>query len=271
MLLGHQVCCELSELGLLCCLSGCADLAQSIERKVRSFVDLGRVGASFCRPAMKLFSVFLCFVCLCPAPAQPAELTQAGVELPLVLGQGEQAWAELFEAIAKQTAVFSSFKEQRWFGFKKTPVELTGQLRFTTEAGLSLLYLGEAGADRMVILDGQGVLLRDGKGREKKAPDDAKVSGLVRSILAVMRMDLAALRENFQVLGARAGEAWRLDFVPVSRDKEKVFGSIQVFGNNKAVKHLVFKRGGNSRIEIFILESHAVDTFSEQARAQYFR
>lgn len=208
-----------------------------------------------------------CLLALGIPALRAVEPAQPGPVIDSVLGAVE--WTPLINSIASKGALHSTFTEQRWFGFKKTPVELRGELRFSPERGLCLNYLGED--PRMVILDSQGVLLRDGKGRQKAAPNDSKVSDLVRSILSIMQLDLAQLRESFELHGVREGVDWRLDFEPRTKEHARNFGSITIFGRDQEVRHLVFRRGTQSRVEIFITQTQAVSEFSAAERTKYFR
>jgi len=204
---------------------------------------------------------------LTPVATRAAEPAEKGPVIDSVLGAVE--WAPLVTTLASKGAIYSTFTEQRWFGFKKTPVELKGELRYSPDQGLCLNYTG---ADaKMVILDSQGVLLRDAKGRQKAAPNDAKVSDLIRSVLTIMEMDLEQLRQTYQLHGVRKEADWRLDFEPRNKELAKTLGTITVFGAQEDVKHLVFRRGSTARVEIFITATRSVQAFNADERKRYFR
>lgn len=187
----------------------------------------------------------------------------------LIVGENDAAWRPLFAAIAAQGAVVAPFRELRWFPFRKTPTELAGEMRLSPTLGLSLHYAPPD--DRTMIVDSDGLLLRDARGRSRAAPDDPRSTGLTSALLPVLRFDLPALNKKFTIAGARVGDAWRLDFTPRDAELSKTFGRITVQGEANVVRRLEFRRDAKQRVEIFVGTAQPGAIFTEADVNKYFR
>jgi hypothetical protein len=210
----------------------------------------------------------LCLLlCLALPQLRAAEPAEAGPEILSLTGA--VTWAPLFSRLAAKGPIYSLFTEQRHFSYKKTPVVLQGELRFSPDLGLSLRYTTPE--DRMMILDNQGLVLRDGKGRQKTPSGDARIPDMVRSLLAVMQFDAESMLNQFILRGARDGDDWRIDLEPRSKEQARLFGWITVYGNGDDVRHLVFRRSTNQRVEILIRQTRAVQGFGAEERKRFFR
>jgi hypothetical protein len=192
---------------------------------------------------------------------------QPGAEIVSV--QGALNWGPLLARLANKGAIYSTFTEQRWLNFRKTPVVLQGELRYDPALGLSLRYTQPD--NRMMILDSQGLVMRDAKGRQRTQSSDAKVPDLTRSLLTIMQFDAESMLKLFVLRGGRDGEDWRIDMEPRSREQSKMLGWITVFGAGDEVRHLVFKRSASQRVEIFIKQTWSVADFPAADRRKFFR
>ena len=210
---------------------------------------------------------FPLLVLLCCTLLGAAEPAQPGEEIVSV--SGALSWGPLLAKLAGKGALYSTFTEQRWFPFKKVPVSLQGELRYEQSLGLSLRYTQPE--DRMMILDSQGLVMRDAKGRQRTSPANDKVPDLVRSLLTIMQFDAESLLNLFVLRGAKSGDEWRIDMEPKSKEQAKMLGWITVFGAGDEVRHLVFKRSANQRVEIFIKQTWPVADFSAADRKRFFR
>lgn len=219
------------------------------------------------KPAPAFVPMLLLLLGLGLPPAGAAELQQAGPEIDNLRGLVE--WAPLLTRLASQGAITSTFSEQRWFPFKKTPAKLQGEMRYSPELGLSLRYTQPD--ERMMILDEKGLLMRDGKGRQKSAPSDPKNPDLAHSLLSILRFDEETLRRDFSIHGARDGGDWRLDLIPRDKEQLKRIGVVTVWGAGDLVRRMEFRRAANQRIEVSIQSSTTVAGFSEAERRRFFR
>jgi len=205
----------------------------------------------------------LLMLCLL-APPSAAEPLAAGPEI--VRGENDADWQPLFTALAGQGAVFSQLTERRWFKVRKQPVVLTGEVRLAPEHGLSLHY-----EDRTVIVDAQGVLLRDARGRTRVVKPDGRTPAVITWLLPILRFDLSALETSFRVHGARSANDWRLDFVPRDAADASAVGSIVVQGTGDAITRIDLRPKGDLRIEILIGTTRTGVTFSAEDEQRFFR
>jgi hypothetical protein len=202
------------------------------------------------------------------APGLRAELpTEPGPEL--ILGENDAAWQPLFAALAAKGTVCSAFTEQRWFPFRKTPVVLEGEMRFSPTRGLSLRYV--LPDERLMIADAKGLLLRDARGRSREVPADPRAPDVNAALLPVLRFDRAELAKTFHLFAVRSGEEWRLDFVPRSVELARTLGRITVIGVGDAVRRLEFRRSATQRVEILIGATQTSVTFTPEEERRFFR
>ena len=182
---------------------------------------------------------------------------------------GDAAWQPLFTALAAQGAVWSAFTERRWFPFRKNPVVLKGEMRFSPLHGLSLQYR-EPDA-RTIIADGKGLAMRDVGGRTHEVPSDPRTAGLTMALLPIMRFDLRELEQRFEVHGVRSGGAWRLDFVSRDPAVARTLGTVVVSGEDTNVCQLEFRHSKKERVEIQIGETRTGVGFTPEEERRFFR
>ncbi len=198
---------------------------------------------------------------LAAPPAQPGPV--------LVAGQNDAAWEPLFAALANKGAIFSRFTERRWFPFHKRPVVVPGEMRLAPGRGLSLHYAQPE--DRTVIVDAQGLALRDAKGRTKAGPPDPRAGAAIAALLPVLRFDRAELAKTFALSAARDGADWRLDFEPRDPAVARLLGRIVVYGAGEVVQRIELQRSAQQRVEIEIGETATQVSFTEADLKRFFR
>ena len=71
-------------------------------------------------------------------------------------------------------------------------------------------------------------------------------------MLHVLRLDLRALAEIFELYGQRAGAAWTLALVPRDAALRRTLGQIAVTGENAAVQRIELRRSLTQRVEILV-------------------
>ncbi|HVS51601.1 MAG TPA: hypothetical protein VHD62_04540 [Opitutaceae bacterium] len=176
--------------------------------------------------------------------AEPAAAPQNPVQ------PDDPAWRDLRDAFARRPAAgVSDFEERRWFTFKKTPTVLHGVARVSTERGLSLAYAGPPA--RIVIIDDRGLLLREA-GRDSVPPADVRTGGPDGVLLHLLRFDLKALAEEFDISGERTGAAWSLTLLPRTEALRRTLGQIAVAGEGTDVRRIELRRSATQRVEILI-------------------
>lgn len=179
----------------------------------------------------------------------------------------DPAWTALAAAFGRRTDGTADFTEQRFFPFRKAPVELKGESRASATRGLSLHYT--APEERIVIMDTQGLLVRDKRG-ETNAPDDPRATAATAALVQVLRFDLAALAKTFDLYGTREGAGWRLAFVPRAADVRRAVGTILVAGQADAIERIEIRRSASQHIAIRIGPVQSTP-FSEAELKRFFR
>lgn len=194
-------------------------------------------------------------------PAEPGPV--------IVPGQNDADWLPLFAQLAPQGPVFSTFTERRRFPFRREPVQLHGEMRLHPERGLSLHY-GKP-EERTMIIDHAGMLQRDKRGRTRAVPSDPQVTALNSALLPVLQFDQAEILRRFEILAARDGDDWRLDFVPRDPALARTLGRLTTWGRGDRLERIEFRRSEKQRVEIVIETAERDVAFSEADLARFFR
>src|SRR4051812_13931315 len=165
------------------------------------------------------------------------------------IAPGAPEWRDLAEAFAHQPDLTADFEERRFFPFHHDPVVLQGEVRVSRDRGLSLHY--RAPEERIIILDRQGMLVREGAG-QKTPPLDPRAKSANSALLDILRFDFAALEKDFEVYGRRAGAAWSLGLVPRAEATRRAIGNIYVGGEGAMVRTIELRRSVKQHIDIAI-------------------
>lgn len=201
------------------------------------------------------------------ADAVPHPLATAGTELRDPAN--DPAWKELLARLTTQKTRQSKFEERRYFPFRSAPVVLTGEIRIVSERGLSLRYLSPE--PRVLIVDAQGVLLREADGRSRPMPDDARAKAATSAMVSVLRFDLAALQRDFIVHGRRDGAAWSLGFVPRAETLRNTLGLLVVSGTENTLQKIEMIKSPAQRIEVLVSATEEDVLFTGDTLTRFFR
>lgn len=202
---------------------------------------------------MKFLRPFLLFACLLPAlRADPAD-----------------AWAPRFARLQANTPLLSTFTEARHYPFRRVPLALTGELRFDPAHGLSLHYLTPE--TYTLIVDPAGLLMRDERGRERTAPPDHRAQATALALLHLMRFDLAALQQTFDLSGDPTNAPWRLHLIPRDPTLSDTLGTLTVTGQDDRVTTILMAQSPRQFIEITVTSATPRVTFSPADLARFFR
>ncbi len=179
------------------------------------------------------------------------------------------AWEQLFKTLSTRACVTAPFTENRWLPFKKIPVVLTGEMRLSPERGLSLHYLKPE--DRLMIIDAQGILLRDAKGRTRDLGNDPRATAATHLMLDLLRFDLPALHHNFLLTGEQHPDTtWNLTLTPRPAT-DLGLQRIDIQGRATRPEKIALKKSSVSSVEILIGEPTETPTFSTEDLKKHFR
>lgn len=181
----------------------------------------------------------------------------------------DPAWRELFIRLAPNKTRHSTFEERRYFPFRKAPVVLQGEIRIMPERGISLRYLEPE--PRILIVDDEGLLMRDAQGRERAAPADSRAQAATSALVQVLRFDFEALQKEFDVHGRRKGDAWTLAFVPRDPAFATLLGTLAVSGVQNELRTIGMIKSPTQRIEIIIKETKEDVLFTADTLRRFFR
>lgn len=187
----------------------------------------------------------------------------------LVAGETGAMWREHFGRLAACAPIFSKFTEQRHFPYRKTPIELRGEMRFAPGHGLSLRYLEPK--ERIMIVDSEGVLLRDDRGRSRAAPKDPRRPRVDAVLLPILGFDLDQLLEMFEISTSGDSESWVFTFVPKDAKVAKAIGEIVVAGEGTFIRQIEFRRSSSQRVVITVDESTPNASFTDDEMERFFR
>jgi hypothetical protein len=123
--------------------------------------------------------------------------------------------------------------------------------------------------ERIVILDENGVLIRESSGQ--KSPPDPRASMANAALLHILRFDFAALEKDFELYGRRAADAWSICLVPRAEAMRRAIGNIYVSGEGATVRTIELRRSLKQHIDIEISAPRASSSFSAEEVKRYFR
>ncbi len=209
---------------------------------------------------MRHFTLFLLLVLCLRAESPITELDPAALS---------PAWEKRFKTLATRQCITAPFTENRWLPFKKIPVVLSGEMRLSPQLGLSLHYLTPE--DRLMIIDADGILLRDGKGRTRDLGNDPRANAATHLMLHLLRFDLQALHANFSLSGEqRADDTWSLTLIP-RKDTDLGLQRIEILGQSARPQKITLKKSSLSSVEILVGEPTETDVFTTEVIKKHFR
>jgi hypothetical protein len=176
-------------------------------------------------------------------------------------------WLKRLDALSAPTALEADFVELRYTPLKKKPVEARGVVRLARARGLSLAY--DQTRAPVIILDSTGLLLRHSDGREQSAPPEAEPD--LRLLHALFAFDLATLDTAYELRAEGAPDAaWTLLF---TRRPEATasYRELVLRGDASRLTGILLVKTPNLRTEITVSAPRALDAFSADDLARYFR
>jgi hypothetical protein len=219
----------------------------------------------------RIWARLLCGVAFMLAPLHAAQ--DVGAQSSLVapayrLSPDAAAWRDLVERFARRPDSVAEFEERRFFPFRKAPVELRGEVRVSHARGLSLRYT--VPTERTIILDDQGLLIRDPKGKSAPPPD-ARANLANEALRHILRLDFAELERTYEVYGRREGDVWSLALVPRAEDVRRAIGTILVDGEREDVRRIELRRSVKQHIDIVMSAPQTSAPFTAEELKRFFR
>ncbi len=180
----------------------------------------------------------------------------------------DPGWRQLAAEFVHHGDVTANFGEERWYPFRKQPIELTGEVRVSADHGLSLHY--RTPEQRVVIVDRDGLLIRDGSG-QTTAPSDPRAMAMNDVLLRILRLDLGALQQRFELRGERRGDDWTLELAPRAEDMRRIFQRITVSGSGPVVWRIELRHSPKQFVAIQMARPYPPAPFTPDELRRYFR
>jgi outer membrane lipoprotein-sorting protein len=198
-----------------------------------------------------------------------AATLSVGPETLLADPAHDPAWSELFSRLAASKTRQSQFEERRYFPFRSTPVVLKGEIRIAPGRGLSLRYLEPE--RHVLIVDAQGLMMRDDEGHERAVPSDSRAQAITSALVSVLRFDLPALQKSFVIYGRHEGRGWVLGFVPRDAALAGMIGMLLVNGEQSRLDRIELSHSATQRVEILISNTREDVIFPGDVLQRFFR
>ena len=203
--------------------------------------------------------------------AQPANAPENLIseQHRLTLEQPGATWEPLLKRLQSKKDIYARFTENRFLPFKKIPQVFTGEIRLSRERGMSLRYLTPE--ERTLVVDEKGVLAKDRTGRVRELPADARAMAATTALLHVMRFDLSALSQQFDVYAAGDAATWHFAFEPKDEALAKTLARLVVTGEQDQVRRIVMRRSALQSVEILIRDVLDGVNFTADEVQRHFR
>ena len=122
-----------------------------------------------------------------------------------------------------------------------------------------------------MVMDDQGIFMRDGAGRTREAPADPRTQIASSALLHVMRFDLKSLANHFSIYAAGSPDTWHFVFDPRDQAVAKTVSRIFVSGTDDEVRRIQMRKSALQRVEIEIGSVEQGAKFTEADLKKFFR
>ena len=183
-----------------------------------------------------------------------------------VISAADVRWAPILAQLGQAENRQSHFEERRYFPFRTGPVVLSGTVRISPAHGLSLEY--QQPDYRMVIVDSDGLLMRDRSGRDHPVPNDPHLTQAVGAFVSILRFDQKQIEAQYILHGSQAGPDWRISLVPRQPGD---WSAIVLNGNAAGLAGIELVRSKSLRIVIALSDHQSDVAFTAADLARYFR
>jgi len=211
---------------------------------------------------LQMACIGLVLVGLAPVPQLDGE--------PLEPTQLPEEWIALLDHLRSNTPLRAEFSEERTLSVRKKPILAEGTLRLISNGAISLHY-PDATDPTTLTIDTDGIALREGQGKWRSIPQRAKARAFLRTIAALLALDLTALDEDYMIDGRKTPERWCLMMDPRPDRKSSKLGRLVVEGTPDQVSRIELNLESNQKIEITILQVEPRVTWTPDEFARFFR
>ena len=181
------------------------------------------------------------------------------------------ALRSIFSRLAEADTAVIPFVENRRMGIIKRPVELTGTMRYSRKAGLSIAY--ETPKPRVLIIDDVGLIERQPDGRERRlAVTDRPELGVLTNIyLNLLRGRSAGLFGACEVYFSGNASAWQMGLIPKDESLRRHTGRVLIGGAGREIAQISNLLENGDQRTLRLSKSEIDAKFSSSIIQSYFR
>lgn len=182
------------------------------------------------------------------------------------ISAADARWAPILAQLGRTEDRQSHFEERRYFPFRSSPVVLSGTVRISPTHGLSLEY--QRPDYRLVIVDGEGLLMRDRQGQDHPVPNDPHLTQAMAAFVSILRFDRPQIEAHYFLHGSQAGPDWRISLVPRQAGD---WSAIVLSGDAQGLAGIELVRSQSLRIVIALADPLPEVAFTAADLTRYFR
>ncbi len=186
-------------------------------------------------------------------------------------GKLPPALRSVFHRLAEADTAVIPFIETRRMGFIKKPVELSGTMRYSKKAGLSIAY--EQPKPRVLIIDDAGLIERQPDGRERRvsATDRPEIAVVTNVYLNLLRGRPAGLFGACEVYFTGTAGSWQMGLIPKDDKLRRHTGRVIIGGSGREIAQISnLLENGDTRT-LRLSKSDIDAKFSSAVFQSYFR
>ena len=197
------------------------------------------------------------------------EVSEAVRWVPMDASNLDPEWRMLFERMRSVERVSAPFVEERYFSFRKKPKVYHGVFRKSTDGSVSLAY---SDPEVMALHVGEGfAFYRKGEGPVRRIPQGHGRGELLEVLPRLLRLDLAKLTDDYELMGAWEETSWRLRLIAKRQALDSLpYSRIELGGEDAAVRRIELCDAGEQRIVIELGQPVYPEFYSQKSRADYF-
>jgi hypothetical protein len=181
------------------------------------------------------------------------------------------ALRHVFTRLAEADTAVIPFAENRRMGIIKKPVELTGTMRYSRKAGLSIAY--EQPKPRVLIIDDVGLIERQPDGRERRiaSTDRPELAVLTEIYLNLLRGKPAGLFGACEVYFMGNASGWQLGLIPKDQSLRRHTGRVLIGGTGREIAQISNLLENGDRRTLRLSKSEIDAKFNSSIIQSYFR
>ena len=144
----------------------------------------------------------------------------------------------VFTRLGEADTAVIPFVENRRMGIMKKPVELSGTMRYSRKAGLSIAW--EQPKPRVLIIDDIGLIERQPDGRERRiaANDRPELAVLTDIYLNLLRGKPAGLFNVCEVYFMGNAASWQIGLIPKDESLRRHTGRVLIGGGGREIAQI---------------------------------